>query len=67
MELLIKWNLELAFAEKGNTVSQEMSAGWLDASHCLWPAGDIWAAGWKGAVDLLHDLREVRAGARGRG
>lgn len=35
MELLIKWNLELAFAEKGNTGSQEMSVGLMDTSHCL--------------------------------
>lgn len=27
MELLIKWNLELAFAAKGNTVCQEMLVG----------------------------------------
>lgn len=27
MKLPVKWNLELAFVEKGNTVSQEMLLG----------------------------------------
>lgn len=36
MELLIKWNLTLAFAEKGNIVNQEMLVGWMNTSHCLW-------------------------------
>lgn len=40
-ELRVEWDLGLAFAEESNTEGQEMLAGWINASHCLWPAGDI--------------------------
>lgn len=32
----VQWDLELAFAEEGNTEGREMLVGWIDASHCLW-------------------------------
>lgn len=57
----------LAFAEEGNTEGRETLVGWINASNCLWPAGDIWAAGGKRAVELLHHICEVRAGVMRRG
>lgn len=35
-ELQVEWDLELAFAEEGNTEGREVLVGQMNASHCLW-------------------------------
>lgn len=64
--LLGKRKLGWAFSGEGATLSQETVVGWMNTSHCLWPAGEM-RARWESAVDLVHHFCEVCAGVLWRG